>query len=99
MKKFGYVIAALATIAVAAPSIASAETVVVRHGGVHHGSAASAGIMAGTTAGTAHTTGWWSSGIAIITITEARHQEVEAKWPREGPFFLDFNPTPGQIRG
>ena len=37
MKKFGYVIAALATIAVAAPSIASAETVVVRHGGVHHG--------------------------------------------------------------
>jgi hypothetical protein len=35
MKKFGYVIAALATIAVAAPSIASAETVVVK--GDHHG--------------------------------------------------------------
>jgi hypothetical protein len=35
MKKFGYVIAALATIAVAAPSIASAETVVVRHDGMH----------------------------------------------------------------
>jgi hypothetical protein len=35
MKKFGYVIAALATIAVAAPSIASAETVVVRHGDMH----------------------------------------------------------------
>lgn len=37
MRKFGYVIAALATIAVAAPSIASAETVVVRHGDMHHG--------------------------------------------------------------
>ena len=36
MKKLAYVIAALATIAVAAPSIASAETVVVRHGGMHH---------------------------------------------------------------
>jgi hypothetical protein len=35
MKKLAYVIAALATIAVAAPSIASAETVVVRHGGMH----------------------------------------------------------------
>ena len=37
MKKFGYVIAALATIAIAAPSIASAETIVVRHGDHHHG--------------------------------------------------------------
>ncbi len=37
MKKFAYVIAALAAIAVAAPSIASAETVVVRHDhGWHH---------------------------------------------------------------
>jgi hypothetical protein len=34
MKKLGYVIAALATIAIAAPSIASAETVVIRGG--HH---------------------------------------------------------------
>ena len=32
MKKLGYVIAALGAIAVAAPSIASAETVAVRHG-------------------------------------------------------------------
>ena len=37
MKKFAYVIAALAAIAVAAPSIASAETIVVRHGGMHGG--------------------------------------------------------------
>jgi hypothetical protein len=35
MKKISYVIAALAAIAIAAPSIASAETVVVRHGGMH----------------------------------------------------------------
>jgi hypothetical protein len=31
MKKFGYVIAALGAIAVAAPSIAGAETVVIKH--------------------------------------------------------------------
>jgi len=31
MKKLGYVIAALGAIAIAAPSIASAETVVVQH--------------------------------------------------------------------
>jgi hypothetical protein len=36
MKKLGYVVAAIATIAIAAPSIASAETVVVKRGGMHH---------------------------------------------------------------
>ena len=36
MKKLGYVIAALGAIAIAAPSIASAETLVVRHGEGHH---------------------------------------------------------------
>jgi hypothetical protein len=36
MKKFGYVIAALGAIAIAAPSIASAETIVVKRGGDHH---------------------------------------------------------------
>jgi hypothetical protein len=35
MKKLGYVIAALATIAIAAPSIASAETIVVKRGDHH----------------------------------------------------------------
>jgi hypothetical protein len=35
MKKLGYVIAALATIAIAAPSIASAETIIVKHGDHH----------------------------------------------------------------
>ena len=36
MKKFGYVVAALGTMAVALPSIASAETVVIKHRGYHH---------------------------------------------------------------
>jgi hypothetical protein len=37
MKKFGYMIAALGAIIIAAPSIASAETVVIKRGGYHHG--------------------------------------------------------------
>ena len=37
MRKLGYAIAALGVIAVAAPSIASAETVVIKRGGYHHG--------------------------------------------------------------
>jgi len=36
MKKFGYIVAALAAIAIAAPSIASAETVIIKRGGGHH---------------------------------------------------------------
>jgi hypothetical protein len=35
MKKLAYIIAAVSAIAIAAPSIASAETVVVKHGGHH----------------------------------------------------------------
>jgi hypothetical protein len=37
MRKFGYVIAALGAIVIAAPSIASAETVVIKRGGHHYG--------------------------------------------------------------
>ena len=37
MKKLGIVLAALGAIIVAAPSIASAETVVIKRGGYHHG--------------------------------------------------------------
>jgi hypothetical protein len=37
MKKFGYVLAALGAIIIAAPSIASAETVVIKRDGYHHG--------------------------------------------------------------
>ena len=36
MKKFGYVVAALGAIAIAAPTIASAETVIIKRGGHHH---------------------------------------------------------------
>src|SRR5258708_32534720 len=36
MKKFGYVLAALGAIVIAAPSIASAETVVIKPAGYHH---------------------------------------------------------------
>jgi len=42
MKKLGYVIAALGALIIAAPSIASAETVVIKRGGYHghhHGGA------------------------------------------------------------
>ena len=41
MKKFGYLSAALGAIVIAAPSIASAQTVVIKRGGYHghhHGS-------------------------------------------------------------
>jgi hypothetical protein len=40
MKKLGYIIAALGALIIAAPSIASAETVVIKRGGYpghHHG--------------------------------------------------------------
>ena len=37
MKRFGYLLAALAAIVVAAPSIASAETTIIKRGGYHHG--------------------------------------------------------------
>ena len=36
MKKFGLVVAAIGALAVAVPSIASAETVVIKRGGHHH---------------------------------------------------------------
>ena len=37
MKRLGYVMAALGAIVIAAPSIANAETVVIKRGGHHHG--------------------------------------------------------------
>ena len=36
MKKFGYIVAAIVAIGLAAPSIASAETVVIKHGDRDH---------------------------------------------------------------
>jgi hypothetical protein len=35
MKKFGYIIAAVGALAIAAPSIASAEKIVIKEGGHH----------------------------------------------------------------
>ncbi len=37
MKKLAYVLGTIAAIAIALPSIASAETVVIKRGGHHHG--------------------------------------------------------------
>ena len=36
MKKFGFIIAAVAALAIAAPSVASAEKIVIKRGGEHH---------------------------------------------------------------
>ena len=36
MKKIGFVVAALGALAIAAPTMASAETVVIKRGGYHH---------------------------------------------------------------
>jgi hypothetical protein len=49
MKKLGYVLAALGAIVIAAPSIASAETIVVKRGGggYHHGYGARAEMHRG----------------------------------------------------
>ena len=76
MKRLGYVIAALGALIIAAPSIADAQTVVIKRGGHHagqhhhhHGARATTGRIA-TVAGivdivTVIATGSWSSrGIA-----------------------------------
>jgi hypothetical protein len=40
MKKFGYIVAAIVAVGIAVPSIASAETVVIKRGGHHDGARA-----------------------------------------------------------
>jgi hypothetical protein len=47
MKKFALMIAALATIVIAAPSIADAQTVVIKRGGHHQGYGARAQMHRG----------------------------------------------------
>ena len=64
MKKFAYVLAALGAMAVAVPSIASAETVVIKRGGHHHG-------MYGARAQIHHDRGWhrgWRHGHGDRTV-------------------------------
>ena len=88
MKKFALMIAALATIFIAAPSInADAQTVVIKRGGHHHGyhrGTAPVPRCTTITAGTAAAP-WRQGGRdqeALSSAIEARRQ-----WPRKGPFF------------
>jgi len=72
MKKFGYVIAALGAIVIAAPSIASAETVVIKRGGYHHGYGAHAQYRE-------HHRGWhegWRHGHhdRVVVVKRPRHE-------------------------
>ena len=73
MKKFGYVLAALGAIVIAAPSIASAETVVIKrggyHGGYHHGDGARAEYRGHR--------GWhegWHHHDRVVVIKHGRHE-------------------------
>ena len=71
MKKFGYVLAALGAIVIAAPSIASAETVVVKRGGHdwHHGYGARAEFRE-------HDRGWhrgWHHNDRVVVIKKHRY--------------------------
>jgi hypothetical protein len=47
MKKLGFIVAAVAAIAIAAPSVASAEKIVIKRGGEHHARADKVVIKSG----------------------------------------------------
>ena len=77
MKKLGYVIAALGALIIAAPSIASAETVVIKRGGYHghhHGYGARAEYRGHRDRGYHRgwrmviTTGSWSSRSIVLSL-------------------------------
>jgi hypothetical protein len=66
MKKFGYIIAAVAAMAIAAPSIASAEKIVIKEGrGHHHGYGARAEMHRGY--------GWHRHHDSKVVIVKHRH--------------------------
>ncbi len=72
MKKFAYVLAALGAMAVALPSIASAETIVIKRGGHHHG-------WYGARASMHHDRGWhrgWDRGRGnkVVVIKKSYHR-------------------------
>jgi hypothetical protein len=78
MKKFGYVLAALGTIVIAAPSIASAETVVVKRGGHHQGYGARAEMHRDH--GEMHRDNGWhrghrSHGDKVVIIKKRHHRD------------------------
>ena len=78
MKKFGYVLAAVGALAVALPTLASAETVVIKRGGHITACMAPAPNMAciattaGIAAGTITTGSWWSSVVTVTIGTNAQ---------------------------
>jgi hypothetical protein len=72
MKKFGFVIAALGALVIAAPSIASAETIVIKRGGHHHGAYGARAEYRG------HDRGWhrgWNHGHGnnVVVIKKRYH--------------------------
>jgi hypothetical protein len=69
MKKLGYVIAALGAIVIAAPSIASAETVVIKRGGYHHGYGAHAQVRRDN----GWHRGWHRGGDRVVVIKRHRY--------------------------
>ena len=73
MKKFGYVLAALGAIVIAAPSIASAETIVVKRGGHgwHHGYGARAEFREHRDRGWHR--GWHHHGDRVVIVKKHRY--------------------------
>jgi hypothetical protein len=71
MKKFGYIIAALGAIAIAAPSIASAETVAIKRGGDHQRFGARAEFREHRDSGRHE--GWRHHDRKVVIIKHRRH--------------------------
>jgi hypothetical protein len=72
MKKFGYVLAALGAIVIAAPSIANAETTIIkRDGGYHHGYGARAEFREHRDRGWHR--GWRGHGDRVVVIKKHRY--------------------------
>lgn len=74
MKKFGFVLAALGAFVIAAPSIASAETIVVKRGGYHHGGGYHQGY--GARAQMHGDRGWhrgWNHRDRVVVVKKGHH--------------------------
>jgi len=72
MKKFGYVIAALGAIAIAAPSIASAETTIIKRGGDRDHFGARAEMMHRDHG---RHEGWRHHDRKVVTIKHRHHED------------------------
>jgi hypothetical protein len=73
MKKIGYLVGALVAIAIAAPSIASAETVVIKRHGYHHGYGARAEYREHRDRGWHN--GWRHRGDRVVIIKKRHHHD------------------------